>query len=82
MAQSWMSNQRRLIERLRLRAPSKSPLLSSNLIDRAFRDGHVVDCLILNLGALHTGVFNLADIAIMTGAGALLLTELRKRNQT
>ncbi|EIK93316.1 prolipoprotein signal peptidase (Signal peptidase II.) [Pseudomonas sp. M47T1] len=52
---------------------------ASNLIDRVFRDGHVVDYLILNLGSLHTGVFNLADIAIMVGAGALLLTELRKR---
>lgn len=52
---------------------------ASNLIDRVFREGHVVDYLILNLGTLHTGVFNLADIAIMAGAGALLLTELRKR---
>lgn len=54
---------------------------ASNLIDRSFRDGHVVDYLILNLGTLHTGVFNLADIAIMAGAGALLLTELRKRGK-
>jgi len=52
---------------------------ASNLIDRVFRDGHVVDYLILNLGTLHTGVFNLADIAIMLGAGALLVAELRKR---
>lgn len=42
-----------------------------NLIDRVFRDGHVVDYLIVNLGPLHTGVFNLADIAIT--AGALML---------
>ncbi|WP_455925869.1 signal peptidase II [Pseudomonas putida] len=52
---------------------------ASNLIDRVFRDGHVVDYLILNLGTLHTGVFNLADIAIMAGAGALMVAELRKR---
>ena len=50
---------------------------ASNLIDRVFREGHVVDYLILNLGPLHTGVFNIADIAIMAGAGVLLLDELR-----
>jgi signal peptidase II len=38
----------------------------------------VVDYLVLNLGPLHTGVFNIADIAIMVGAGVLLLAEFRK----
>lgn len=51
---------------------------ASNLIDRVFRHGHVVDYLVLNLGPLHTGVFNIADIAIMVGAGVLLLAEIRK----
>lgn len=51
---------------------------ASNLIDRVFRQGHVVDYLVLNLGSLHTGVFNIADIAIMVGAGVLLLAEFRK----
>jgi signal peptidase II len=51
---------------------------ASNLIDRVFREGHVVDYLILNLGPVHTGVFNIADIAIMVGAGVLLVEELRK----
>lgn len=50
----------------------------ANLIDRVTRDGHVVDYLVLNLGPLHTGVFNLADIAIMAGAGVLLWTGLKK----
>jgi signal peptidase II len=27
---------------------------------------------------VHTGVFNIADIAIMVGAGVLLVEELRK----
>ncbi|MDX9663728.1 signal peptidase II [Pseudomonas sp. P5_152] len=54
---------------------------ASNLIDRVLRDGHVVDYLVLNLGSLHTGVFNLADIAIMAGAAALLVAELRKPRQ-
>lgn len=52
---------------------------ASNLIDRMFRNGHVVDYLILNFGALHTGVFNIADIAIMVGAGALMISEARGR---
>jgi signal peptidase II len=51
---------------------------ASNLIDRIYRDGHVVDYLTLNLGPLHTGVFNVADIAIMVGAGLLVLFEIRK----
>ncbi|EIK93922.1 prolipoprotein signal peptidase (Signal peptidase II.) [Pseudomonas sp. M47T1] len=42
-----------------------------NLIDRVFRDGHVVGYLIVNVGALHTGVFNIADIAITAGAMVL-----------
>ncbi|MBJ9976496.1 signal peptidase II [Pseudomonas sp. S75] len=45
----------------------------SNLIDRFFRDGHVVDYLVFNVGPLHTGVFNLADIAITGGAIFLLV---------
>lgn len=40
----------------------------ANLIDRVFRDGHVVDYMVLNLGSAHTGVFNIADIAITAGA--------------
>ena len=40
---------------------------AGNLIDRVFRDGHVVDYLVVNVGPLHTGVFNLADIAITLG---------------
>ena len=33
-----------------------------NLIDRAFRSGHVTDFLYLEAGPLHTGVFNVADM--------------------
>ena len=52
---------------------------ASNLIDRVFREGHVVDYLILNLGSVHTGVFNIADIAIMAGAAVLLVSEFRNK---
>ncbi|WP_044343196.1 signal peptidase II [Pseudomonas oryzihabitans] len=53
----------------------------SNLIDRFFRDGHVVDYLVLNLGSLHTGVFNLADVAIMAGVAYLALSEFFLKEQ-
>ncbi len=45
----------------------------ANLIDRVFRDGHVVDYMVLNVGPAHTGVFNIADIAITVGALYLLI---------
>ena len=45
----------------------------SNLLDRLFRAGHVTDFLVLRVGPLHTGVFNVADVAILTGAALLLL---------
>jgi signal peptidase II len=48
-----------------------------NVIDRLWRDGHVIDFMQLALGPLHTGVFNLADVALMAGAGGLLLGLLR-----
>jgi len=54
---------------------------ASNLIDRVFREGHVVDYMVLNLGAVHTGVFNIADVAIMVGAGMLIWVEARKNRR-
>lgn len=38
-----------------------------NLYDRAINDGRVVDFMLLQLGPLQTGIFNVADIAIMAG---------------
>ncbi|BAP45417.1 prolipoprotein signal peptidase [Pseudomonas sp. StFLB209] len=51
---------------------------ASNLFDRAWRNGHVVDYLVLNVGSLHTGVFNIADMAIMAGAFYLLFAGFGK----
>lgn len=45
----------------------------SNLIDRLANDGRVVDFMQLSLGPLHTGVFNVADVAIMFGLGLMIL---------
>lgn len=38
-----------------------------NLYDRALNDGRVVDFMLLQIGPLKTGVFNVADVAIMVG---------------
>jgi signal peptidase II len=44
-----------------------------NLIDRALRDGAVVDFMNLGIGSLRTGIFNVADLAILAGIGVLLV---------
>jgi signal peptidase II len=44
----------------------------SNLIDRFARHGLVTDFMVLRVGPLHTGVFNLADFAIVVGMLILL----------
>lgn len=51
----------------------------SNLIDRLLNEGRVTDFMQLGLGRLHTGVFNVADVAIMVGLGLMLLTLLLER---
>jgi len=43
----------------------------SNLVDRLLHDGRVIDFLNLGLGTFRTGIFNLADVAILTGSFAL-----------
>jgi signal peptidase II len=43
----------------------------SNLLDRLLYNGRVTDFLNVGIGGLRTGIFNVADMAIM--AGALLL---------
>ena len=45
----------------------------SNWYDRLVNDGRVVDFLILGVGPVRTGVFNVADVAIMVGVGLLFL---------
>lgn len=51
---------------------------ASNWIDRlAF--GHVVDFMNVGLGPLRTGIFNVADVAIMVGVGLLIFGDARRR---
>ena len=49
----------------------------SNLIDRLVNDGRVVDFMQLGIGPLRTGVFNVADVAIMGGLAVMLVIVLR-----
>jgi signal peptidase II len=51
-----------------------------NLFDRVSNDGRVVDFVTLSAGGLRTGIFNLADVAIMLGASLFLFTIIRRQN--
>lgn len=54
-----------------------------NIIDRIVNNGGVVDFLNVGIGSLRTGIFNVADMAIMLGAVVLLLsmaTPRRRKN--
>lgn len=44
-----------------------------NLIDRVFHNGLVVDFLNVGIGPLRTGIFNVADMAIMAGFALLIV---------
>jgi signal peptidase II len=48
----------------------------SNLIDRAF-NGSVVDFLNVGIGSLRTGIFNVADVAVMLGAVLVVFGDLK-----
>ena len=52
-----------------------------NLIDRIMHDGTVVDFLNVGIGPLRTGIFNIADVAIMGGAIGFFFSTLRKQNE-
>ncbi len=47
----------------------------SNLIDRLVNNGAVIDFMNLGIGSLRTGIFNVADMAIMLGALLLLFNK-------
>jgi len=50
-----------------------------NLIDRVMREGRVTDFLYMEAGPLHTGVFNVADMAITLGVIWLFVASLKPR---
>ncbi len=45
----------------------------SNLLDRLFNDGRVIDFMMIKVGAVHTAIFNLADVMILFGCGLLVV---------
>jgi signal peptidase II len=51
---------------------------AGNLIDRVRTGSYVVDFMNVGLGWLRTGVFNVADMAIMAGIGLMLLPGPRR----
>jgi signal peptidase II len=53
----------------------------SNLWDRLLR-GRVIDFLNVGIGPLRTGIFNLADLALMLGLALILLGHRRKSSPT
>jgi signal peptidase II len=51
----------------------------SNWLDRVIH-GSVVDFINIGIGQLRTGIFNVADVAILLGAALLLFSELGRRD--
>ena len=52
-----------------------------NLIDRILHDGTVVDFLNVGIGLIRTGIFNIADLAIVGGAVLLIFTAIFKQKE-
>jgi len=53
----------------------------SNLYDRIVYDGYVIDFLNVGVGWLRTGIFNVADMGITTGALIVLWSAVRAGKQ-
>ena len=53
---------------------------ASNWIDRAVR-GSVIDFLNVGIGPVRTGIFNVADMAIMAGVGIFLAVEIAEHRR-
>ena len=49
----------------------------SNLVDRLFKGGIVVDFMIVTFGPLKTAIFNFADLSIVIGLVLLGLSQIR-----
>lgn len=50
----------------------------ANWLDRLVNSGTVTDFVSLGVGPLRTGIFNLADVAVMAGAALLILAPRRR----
>lgn len=49
-----------------------------NLIDRIYNDGRVIDFMQVGVGWLRTGVYNVADMALMAGVGLVVIATMRQ----
>jgi signal peptidase II len=77
-----------------LRETRRSPLLIlvalalflsggiGNLLDRVYNHGRVIDFMNIGIGGVRTGIFNVADMALMSGMLIILLASLRQNRQT
>ncbi len=54
----------------------------SNLIDRLINNGSVIDFMVIKIGPLESGIFNVADMAIVLGICILGLCLMRSKIQT
>jgi len=54
---------------------------ASNLYDRIVNDGAVIDFMNLGVGVLRTGVFNIADVAIMAGGLLFIFSQSMHGNR-
>ncbi len=71
-----MSSRLMLVERVLIALMVSGGI--GNLIDRVLLSGHVTDFLNVGIGSLRTGIFNIADMAIMVGAIGWLLLAFKK----
>jgi signal peptidase II len=51
-----------------------------NLVDRVLQHGHVTDFLNVGLGALRTGIFNVADFVLLVGIALIAHDGMTDRN--
>lgn len=50
-----------------------------NVMDRLLNEGAVMDFINMGVGSFRTGVFNVADMAVLSGIGALLFAKLTEK---
>ena len=74
---SWAAFSRRMAERLALCMVAGGAM--GNLVDR-YADGHVTDYLDFYAGQWHWPSFNLADVAIVAGAGFMIVVASFQRD--
>ncbi len=50
-----------------------------NLVDRLIRNGSVIDFMLIKIGSLESGIFNVADLAITLGACMMCFSLFRSK---